>query len=85
MTSLGWPHPGIDQALYPSVGDDKFGGPITLTARASDDSAFDPGEEHSLENSGEQGYGIEAGSRLGSIGERDSCNEKSRNTSLSRL
>lgn len=68
MTTLGWPHPGIDQALYAGLVDDKSGGPINLTARASDDSAFDPGEEHSRENSGEQAYHLDGGSRLGSIG-----------------
>jgi hypothetical protein len=77
MTTLGWPHPGIDQALYAGLVDDKSGGPINLTARASDDSAFDPGEEHSRENSGEQAYHLDGGSRLGSIGEHHSCKEAS--------
>jgi len=70
MTTLGWPGPGLDQGMYQMLTEaiSRQGG-IDLTPRASDDSAFDPGE-HNRKNSGE--YGPESSndriSRLESAG-----------------
>ena len=68
MATLGWPHPGIDSSMYSFVTDKRIEDPtgIGLSARGSDDSAFELGG--SRENSNEQGT-EERISRLESSGE----------------